>query len=448
MYFYKYVATRFEDAKAALLPGESEEDFDPHAHRHVPKPTTYSETMMHMLKGCLGAGLLAMPNAFARMGVIYGTLGMILIGVFATYCIQVLVRVQYVLCKRMRRGYMAYNKSMRMAVMGGPDFMRGSAGFFANGVDFFLLVWQIGICAVYFVFVAENVKQVLDYYGYVVSVRRLIVYTYPPLLLLSLIKDLKLLTPFSTISNFSIMLGLYLTFFYLIEDEPVMDDSKFQMKGIEEIPVFIGITLFALEAVGVILALEYNMEKPRDFTGLCGLFSVAMFIIIGIYVTLGIFGYLKYGNACEGSITLNLPQNQKKAQVAKMTFTLALFLSYPLQNFVAWQIVWRKSRKKFNISYRHIADYLIRFVVATLPFGMAVAAPNLEAFMGLLGAFCLTFAAIVFPALMELCVNWPEQYGFCYYKFFKDLFIIIFGVFACCSGVYTSALEIIAQQKK
>ncbi|KAF9414249.1 hypothetical protein HW555_007792, partial [Spodoptera exigua] len=283
---------------------------------------------------------------------------------------------------------------------------------------------------------------ILEYYGHFITVRWLIVYTYPPLLLLSLIKDLKLLTPFSTLSNFCVMLGLYLVFFYLIEDEPIIDDSKFEIKGLEEIPVFIGITLFALEAVGVILALEYNMERPRDFTGICGLFSISMFIIIGIYVVLGICGYLKYGDECEGSITLNLPQNQKKAQTAKLTFTVALFLSYPLQNFVAWQIVWRKSRKKFNIRFRNVADYLVRIIVATIPFGMAVAAPTLEAFMGLLGAFCLTFAAMVFPALMELCVNWPQKYGFCHYKLIRDIFIIIFGLVCCASGVYTSLLEI------
>lgn len=94
--------------------------------------------------------------------------------------------------------------------------------------------------------------QVMDFYGHSMTVRMLIIYCYPPLLLLSLIKDLKLLTPFSTISNFAVMLGLYLVFFYLIEDDAEIDDSKLQMKGIKEIPVFIGITLFALEAVGVV----------------------------------------------------------------------------------------------------------------------------------------------------------------------------------------------------
>lgn len=97
-------------------------------------------------------------------------------------------------------------------------------------------------------------RQIIDFYGEgdILSVRLLICYIYPFALLISLIKDLKLLTPFSTISNGLVMIGLLLTFYYLIEEDPVIDDSKFEVKGIVEIPIFIGITLFALEAVGVV----------------------------------------------------------------------------------------------------------------------------------------------------------------------------------------------------
>lgn len=70
-------------------------------------------------------------------------------------------------------------------------------------------------------------------------------------------------------------------------------------------------TLLMCLACVQILALEYNMEKPREFTGWCGLFSIGMVIILAIYVTLGVCGYLKYGNDCKGSITLNLPQDEK-----------------------------------------------------------------------------------------------------------------------------------------
>lgn len=53
------------------------------------------------------------------------------------------------------------------------------------------------------------------------------------------------------------------------------------------------------------------MENPKDFTGLFGLFSIGMAIIVVMYMILGIFGYIKYGDEIKASITLNLPQKEK-----------------------------------------------------------------------------------------------------------------------------------------
>lgn len=69
---------------------------------------------------------------------------------------------------------------------------------------------------------------------------------------MGLVKDLKLLTPFSSISNIATLFGFVLVFFYLIEDDVTIDEEKMQLKDFSDIPVFIGTTLFALEAVGVV----------------------------------------------------------------------------------------------------------------------------------------------------------------------------------------------------
>lgn len=50
-----------------------------------------SETLIHMLKGSLGTGILAMPNAFYNSGLLIGTVGTLLIGILCTYCLHVLV---------------------------------------------------------------------------------------------------------------------------------------------------------------------------------------------------------------------------------------------------------------------------------------------------------------------------------------------------------------------
>jgi len=63
-----------------------------------------SETLFHLLKGSLGTGILAMPNAFRNSGYITGSIGTIVIGFICTFCIHQLVKAQYELCRRKKVG--------------------------------------------------------------------------------------------------------------------------------------------------------------------------------------------------------------------------------------------------------------------------------------------------------------------------------------------------------
>ena len=56
--------------------------------------------MIHLLKGSLGTGILAMPNAFFNSGYIIGTIGTVFIACICTYAIQLLLQAEYELCKR------------------------------------------------------------------------------------------------------------------------------------------------------------------------------------------------------------------------------------------------------------------------------------------------------------------------------------------------------------
>ncbi|XP_059059749.1 proton-coupled amino acid transporter-like protein CG1139 [Achroia grisella] len=446
MFIYKFMAGVVE-----TLTGGGEEDvnaYDPHAHRMIEKPTSYSDTMIHLLKASIGAGILCMPDAVRRLGLINGIIAIPAIAFFATYCIQLLIIAQYKICQREKRGYMAYPKSMLFALQSGPPCLRWSAKLTYYFVDVVLVTWQLGICVIYFVFVAENLKQVCDYYNlFEASVRIHLCLILLPLILVNLIKDLKMMTPMSTISNIVTVFGLILVFFYLVEEDVSVSDDTLKLKRLEDIPVFIGITLFALEAVGVILALEYNMDCPKKFTGICGLFNLGMIAIMTLYTLVGVFGYLKYGNDLKASITLNLPSDQKKAQVAKVLFGIAIFLSFPLQNFVAYAITWRKLKKKIPQGQVYCVDYILRVVLVLLPFAVAVAVPRLGPFISLFGAMCLSLLAIVFPGLIDVCVWYPTTYGPCKYKLLRDIIIILLGMFALISGCYTSIIEIIQAQE-
>jgi solute carrier family 36 (proton-coupled amino acid transporter) len=77
---------------------------------------------------------------------------------------------------------------------------------------------------------------------------------------------------------------------------------------IERFPLYFGTVLFALEAVGVVIALENNMETPKDFGKKCGVLNIGMVIVTAMYGFVGFFGYLKYGDKSKDSITLSLPE--------------------------------------------------------------------------------------------------------------------------------------------
>lgn len=47
---------------------------------------------MHLLKGALGTGILAMPEAFMNSGIVIGIIGTIIITILCAYCIHILVR--------------------------------------------------------------------------------------------------------------------------------------------------------------------------------------------------------------------------------------------------------------------------------------------------------------------------------------------------------------------
>lgn len=76
---------------------------------------------------------------------------------------------------------------------------------------------------------------------------------------------------------------------------------------------------------------------------------------------------------------------------------------------------------------------------------LAVAIPNLELFISLFGALCLSSLGLAFPAIIELCAYWKYISG-CrkVWMVIRNTFIIIVGFLGLFVGTYTSISEIIA----
>ncbi|KAJ8865747.1 hypothetical protein PR048_033268 [Dryococelus australis] len=451
------------------------------------------ETLVHLLKGSLGTGILAMPNAFMHAGLALGSVGTILIGSLCIYCLHVLLRQQFILCKMMRVPVLSYPRTMELALEKGPGPLRRLSKYSGSIVNAFLIVYQLGICCVYIVFVASNIKQVcffidnfsllclpnrrmslrapikiyagggnpipdariviaatvgqvVDLHWRPVDVRLYMVILLLPLILLNYVRNLKLLAPFSTIANLITFVGLAITLYYLVDDVPSPAERRMLGEPME-FPLFVGTTLFSLEAVGVIIALENNMQTPGDFVGYTGVLNKGMSVIVFLYVLVGFVGYVKYGDDTMGSITLNLPTEQILAQSVKIMFAVAIFITYALQCYVPVEIVWNSYLKHrmedSSECMQMFVEYLMRTGMVISTFLLAVAIPRLELFISLFGALCLAALGIAFPATIELCLLWPDKYGRGRWMLYKDLAIILCGVSGLLIGSYTSMLEIV-----
>lgn len=72
--------------------------------------TTNTATMMHLLKGNIGTGILAMPSAFANAGLLVGTVGIPIMGFIAIHCMHLLVKCQTKLRRRFNCGFLDYEE--------------------------------------------------------------------------------------------------------------------------------------------------------------------------------------------------------------------------------------------------------------------------------------------------------------------------------------------------
>ncbi|KAJ0183598.1 hypothetical protein K1T71_000021 [Dendrolimus kikuchii] len=385
-----------ESPRAAANTGAADnDDYDPHEHRQLPKPTNNWETLVHLLKSSLGTGILAMPQAFARSGLITGIVATVIAAIIITHCLHVLVRSQYAACKMHRVPQLSYTESMRATLVAGPSSLRPCANSAAIAVDVFLVVYQLGICCVYIVFIADNIK--------------------------------KALAPDPTVPRNTLRCTPRL---------PSPMDIWNSRGTTNVLPLFKGI------------ALENNMKTPKAFGKPCGVLNVGMTIIVLLYVAVGALGYTYCVNNCSDSITLDLPHGPLATSVIVM-FAIAIFISYGLHCYVPVEVVWKgyvlprlqssgaPPRRLF------LAEYGLRITLCLITFVLAVAVPRLGLFISLFGALCLSALGIIFPAIMEMVLSAISKAGRSRLLLLKDIVLLFVGVVGLVAGTYTALLAIV-----
>ncbi|KAJ6643909.1 Proton-coupled amino acid transporter-like protein pathetic, partial [Pseudolycoriella hygida] len=418
-------------------------EFDPFKERKNEHPTTDCETLTHLLKASLGTGILAMPIAFSYSGFVVGIFATIFTAFICTHCSYILVKCAHTLYRRTHRTAMTFSEVAEVAFSNGPRWGRGLAKFSKTLILQSLFWTYFGTCSVYTVIVATNFQQIAEHYtGNEINLRVVIASLLLPLILLSWIPNLKYLAPVSMIANAFMAVGLGITFYYLVQDIPPISDREVATP-INMWPAFFSITIFAMEAIGVVMPLENSMKTPQNFVGICGVLNKGMGGVTLVYIFLGFLGYLRYGLETKGSITLNLPVEEVPAQIVKILIALAVFCTFGLQFFVCVEIVWNGIKDRF-VKRPTLVNYVMRTVLVTFAVLIAVAVPTISPFIGLIGAFCFSILGLLVPIGIEFVTYWDKGFGKFKWMIWKNVIIAIFGIFALVFGSKSAIEEIIA----
>lgn len=188
------------------------------------------------------------------------------------------------------------------------QFLSKIARYFVTICTF---ITYFGACSVYAVIVGKNTKQMYEYYydGSEINIRVSILIFLIPLVLLTSIRNLKFLAPVSMLANTCMATGLAITIYYFLKDLPDISQRPF-LGDFREIPAAIPMTVFAIEAIGVIMPLENQMKNPQNFVGIFGILNQGMAIVTAVFAFLGFLGYWCFGNDSEDNIVLNLPVDE------------------------------------------------------------------------------------------------------------------------------------------
>lgn len=421
------------------------DDYNPFDHRDVKYPNSDIRSAANLIKGSLGSGLLAMPLAMRNSGYIVGLVGTIIIGLICTHCVYIFVGISQELCRIIRKPQLGYAETCEEAFANGPEkirFLSKSSRIFA---DCAMFLTYLGTCLVYLVLMAESTKQIVDQYipDFHLKTEMYCVILLVPVAIISQVKNLKFLAPFSLLSNGLLVVIFGICLYYIFSGslsfdgrQPVGEPGRF--------PLYLSTVIFAMEGIGVVMPTENTMAKPTHFLGCPGVLLISMSIVVSLYTLLGFFGYLRFGDDVTGSITLNLPMDEWPAILAKVLIILATYFSFALQYYVCIDITWKYLQPRINEKNTNMAILTIRFLGVLVITAVGVVMPMLEQVISLVGALFFSLLGVILPPVVEIIFRW-ERGG--WFITIKNMLIIIFGFIAMISGCAVTIQQMVEISK-
>uniref|UniRef100_A0A8C1CTM3 Solute carrier family 36 member 1 n=1 Tax=Cyprinus carpio carpio TaxID=630221 RepID=A0A8C1CTM3_CYPCA len=396
--------------------------------------SSFLQTLIHLLKGNIGTGLLGLPLAVKNAGLVLGPLSLLAMGIVAVHCMNLLVRCAHHLSAKMGKPFLSYGDAVEYG-MENVSWLSRHSLWGRRVVNMFLNITQLGFCCVYFVFLSDNVKQVVETANGTTGnchnnqtavivpsydSRLYMLFFLPFIIVLVFIRNLKYLAPLSLVANISMCVSLVLIYYYCLTKNYQKKDS-------------------VIPNLHQVLPLENKMQNPRNFTTVLYL---GMGIVTTLYISLGTIGYIGFGEHIRGSITLNLPLCWLY-QAVKLLYSFGIYITYALQFYVSAEILIPPAVARCGPRWALMVDLSIRVALVVLTCALAILIPELDLVISLVGSVSSSALALIIPPLLQIITFHNEDMKL--WVMVKDIGISLIGFVGFVAGTYISIQEIVAR---
>lgn len=315
---------------------------------------------------------------------------------------------------------------------------------------------QSGVCLTYLIFVPQNMRSSCRaLFGMDITTSFFLFLMVLVQIPLSWIRDIRHLTVTNALANGLIMYGLITCLGFAFQNAIVPISADLEENGGEDDEsdnndggdyedsqrgplaeifykffhltafnssgwfLFIGTSVLLFEgSITLLIPLQEAVATPQDRQTFPQMYPNVILCIIWFYTFFGIFCWMSFGDEVHTVMTTSLPENSSLATTVQLAYSVAVMLTFPLQNFpsleiactaiasglqtVSTSVTVRSNNNLFRIlQILQRRDVLSSFLVCALALVAILTMERLDKVVSLMGGLLGCPLAFVFPPLIH-----------------------------------------------
>uniref|UniRef100_A0A915PXJ9 Amino acid transporter transmembrane domain-containing protein n=1 Tax=Setaria digitata TaxID=48799 RepID=A0A915PXJ9_9BILA len=419
--------------------------------------------IMTLSKSMFNAGCFSLPYAW-KLGGLWMSFGLnFVIAGFNWYGNHILVKSSQHLAKKSERVSLDYGHfAKKVCDYSDVRILRNSSKIIMYIVNVTILSYQLGICSVAILFIADNMNHLLG--DYIVSdVKVMALISLVPILVLNMFTEMRLLSVFAMVSSAFFSLGAIVIMQFAVRQSNHWEELP-AVTNFTGVVMFVGMAMYAFEGQTMILPVENKLETPEDFLSNFGVLPTTMCLCTLFMIAIGFYGYTAFGANTQPTVTMNVPKEGKAGASdtnethLRLYSTINIFLilqsmlGHSVAMYVILDMFFNGFCRKFTIRFPNVSKIIVdkgfRIFWVLVTVLMSICVPHLEIMIPLVGVTSGTLCALIYPPLFEMITFWNDwKVSLNIYqrrlKISWNIFVIMTGIFALIAGIYANFLAIL-----